>query len=137
MVQVEKCDVKNKKELEMRERHWLETLGAGLNKYIPTRTYDEWREENKEQISEHKKKYYEENRDKILEYQKGYREVNKDKLSERDKKYYEENRDKILEDQSKKITCDCGSEISKQCLSRHLKTIKHKAWQDLFNFINS
>ena len=44
----------------------------------------------KQQIS---KQYYEQNKDRILEYQNEYREQNKDKI----KQYYEENKDKFKE----------------------------------------
>jgi hypothetical protein len=42
------------------------------------------------------KKYYEENRDVLLEYNKQYREDNRDSILESKRQYYEENRDAIL-----------------------------------------
>ena len=42
-----------------------------------------------------KKKYYVDNKDKILERQKRYREVNRDKVNAQKLKYYEANKDKI------------------------------------------
>ena len=79
----------------------------------------EYREENKEQISEQKKQYYEQNKDKIREYyeqnkdkireyyeqnkdkireyQREYQEQNKDKISEQKKQYYEQNKQQIRE----------------------------------------
>ena len=56
-----------------------------------------YREQNKDKIKQNKKKYYEQNRDKIDEKNKLYREQNKDKIKQNHKKYYEQNKDKIDE----------------------------------------
>lgn len=47
-----------------------------------------------------RKKFYQENRDKFLEYKKQHRKGNRDKILEGHKQYYQENRDKILEYQN-------------------------------------
>lgn len=101
---------------------------------------------NKEKISERRKEYYINNKDKIVEYKKQYRQNNRDKLLEKNKQYYqdnrekiaekqkqnyENNRDKILEKRKEKITCECGSIVFKNNLSRHKKSKKH------INFINN
>ena len=52
-------------------------------------------EENREKISARKKKYYEENREKILAGVKKYNEENREKVSAGVKKYNEENREKV------------------------------------------
>lgn len=41
------------------------------------------------------------------------------------KKYYEKNKEYIIEYRSQKITCECGCEITKWNLSRHIKSQKH------------
>ena len=87
MVQVEAYNATTKRDLETRERHWLETLGATLNKLVPTRTQQEWREENKEKKKETDKKWREENKDKEKERHKKWREENKDTEKERHKKW--------------------------------------------------
>ena len=46
-----------------------------------------YRENNKDKIKEYKKEYYENNKDKIKESRKEYRENNKDKIRERIKEY--------------------------------------------------
>ena len=52
---------------------------------------------------EYRKKYYQENNDKIKEYRKEYSQKyyqeNKDRICERQKKYYQDNKDKICEQQ--------------------------------------
>ena len=54
-------------------------------------------EENREKLLECYKHYYEENREKILEHKKRYYEANLEQVLERSKRYYEENREQVLE----------------------------------------
>ena len=100
MIQIEEYKFNTRNELNSRERHWIESLHSTLNKNIPTRTNQEWRDINKDYIKDlnknyhesHKdeaKNYYENNKDKI----KNYRDINKDKI----KNYYENNKNKIKE----------------------------------------
>lgn len=51
---------------------------------------------------EQKQSYYQENREKRLEYDKAYREEKKEKLKEYRKQYYKKNREKILQRQKEK-----------------------------------
>jgi hypothetical protein len=112
MVQIEPYSCNSKKELETKERYWIETLKSKLNCFIPTRTYAEYYNDNKEKILEKNKQYNIDNRDKLVEYQKEYRIYNKDKakqyridnrdkLAENIKQYNIDNRDKIVEYQKK------------------------------------
>ncbi len=64
MILVENYNATNKRHLESRERYWLETLKATLNKQVPTRTRKQYREKNKESI----KQYRDEHKDKNQEY---------------------------------------------------------------------
>ena len=73
--------------LHARERYWIETLHAELNKNIPTRTRNEYREANKELIAERTKKYEELNKDNIKKYQAKYRELNQAKIIIKNEKY--------------------------------------------------
>lgn len=57
------------------------------NKYYQT---------NKDKILEDRKEYYEDNKEEILEYKKIYREENKEKLVKWRKEHYQENREEIL-----------------------------------------
>lgn len=136
MIQIEQFNAINKRELESRERYWIETLKSTLNKIIPTRTGKEYYQENKDEIkiykTEHKdeisekgKEYYKENKDKIKEKVKEYREVHKDEISERGKKYREVHKDKIKAHKSKKCICECGIEYTNSHYQRHCKTKKH------------
>jgi len=91
------CD--NKIELETRERWWIEN-NVCVNKVIPTQT---------------KSEYYETNKEKKLEYQKQYQKDN-----------YETRRASIKTWQEEKIICECGKEIQRQSLYRHINSKKHQ-----------
>jgi len=69
----------------------------------------------KEIISKKSNKYYEANRDKVIE---------------RSKEYYKANKDMIREREREKIKCECGSIIMRNSKSRHVKSEKH------INYIN-
>jgi hypothetical protein len=108
-IEIETNEYDNK-DSAFRERYWIEELKATLNSDIPTRTDKEYYENNKKIINEKSKEYYEKNA-----------EIIKNKV----KNYYEKNKDKINEKNKEKITCECGCEIVKNHLSRHMKTQKH------------
>lgn len=78
-----------------------------LNKYVAGRTQKEYREENKQVISKKDKERYEDNKEAVLKKRKEWYQANKAKYSQ-------------------KITCECGSVVSKYCLSRHKKSEKHQ-----------
>jgi hypothetical protein len=81
----------------------------------------------------YQKKYYEENKKKILEYQKNYyNEENKEykkqyseKNKEKNKKYREENKETLTKKQKEKVKCVCGCLVSKRNISTHKKSNKH------------
>ena len=84
-----------------------------LNKKVPGRTE-----------SEYQKVWYQDNKDKIREYN----QVNKDKISEYQIEYREQNRDKIREKQNEKIECPCGINYTLQNKLRHFRTNTHKIY---------
>lgn len=174
----------SKEELEAKEAGYIRNNDC-VNKMIPQRTPEQYREDNKEKIKDYRdnnkeqqKQYYEDNQDKIKEYLKQYYEENKEDIIEKSKEYYENNKEKVLKrvkeytekykekiskrkkeyreknkDKSKeyyennkdelknkrqeKISCDCGAEITKGCITRHCKTLKHQFYENIRNFILS
>ena len=54
-------------------------------------------EQNKDQILEYQQEYYKQNKDQIMEQQKQYQERNKEQILEQKKQYYEQNKEQILE----------------------------------------
>lgn len=129
MIQIEEVNVNNKRELDTRERYWIETLKAELNIVIPTQTDNEWREKNKESLTEKgkikNKEYYEKNKEIVLEKHKIYRENNREMLAEKSKQNHEKS--KII-----KIKCECGSTINKHSIYSHIKSKKHLIFIDQF-----
>jgi hypothetical protein len=141
-------------ELKARERYWIETLKPSLNKIIPLRTIQEWREQNKdklkekqkeyreqnkeriaqkkkeyfeknkEQLTQYLKEYYKQNKEQLAQKKKEYREQNKTQITQYKNKYYEQNKEKL----SEKIKCECGCEIRRASLSEHKRTKKHQKW---------
>jgi hypothetical protein len=140
MFQLVEKSVENKREKETLEREWIEKLKPQLNSYIPTRNGKEYRDDNKEKISEKGKKYYENNKELIIEKTKEYREKNKEQISEKDKirsKIYRETNKEKLNEKSKewrekrseknkeKFNCDCGGKYTHQGKSTHFKRKIH------------
>lgn len=56
-------------------------------------------QENREKLLIQKHDWYKQNQEKVKQYNKGYYEENKDKFKEHSKKYYRENREKVLKRQ--------------------------------------
>jgi len=75
------------------------------------------------------RRYVEKNREKIAERMKTYRENHHEKILEQNRAYKQSNREKIQEQgksyQSKRITCECGCDLVRHDLSKHLRTLKH------------
>jgi len=117
MIAIEKYSCNDKKELEIKERYYIDLLRPTLNKHIPTRTVKEWYDYNKEKIKEQRKEYQQNNKEKIKEQKKEYRDNNKEKINEKAKEKYQNNKEKVI--------CDhCGCDIRKHYLKQHQKTKK-------------
>lgn len=153
MIEIEKYPCNDLNEACSRERYWIETMNATLNKQVPGRTQMEYyeqkkeaillmckkyREDNKEKLSEYFKTYNRLNREKRATYRKEYAKIYKDKLTDYKKKYREDNRQNIaqykkeyytlnkdrLERRVYCHTCDCYSSIMH--LKRHELSQKHQ-----------
>lgn len=93
---VENYNCENRNELELRERYYIELLKPDLNTQLPTRTKNEWRNQNKNKVLEMKNKYYNNNKEKVNEWRKA------------------------------KIQCCCGSNISNSNKALHERSLKHQ-----------
>lgn len=107
LIEIFPCNSKD--ELTKKEAHHIRLLNC-VNKIIPNRTNEEYRQDNRDTIAEYQKEYYEANRDTIEEYRK---------------EYYEANRNTIAEKGKVKYTCACGSTLRRVDKKRHEKTLKH------------
>ena len=136
---LEEVNCENKNELLLTERYFIETLKSSLNVEIPSRTKEEYKQQNKENKKQLDKKYREKNKDKIKQYridnrdkireqQKQNRLENIEKYREIDKKNYEKNREKRLE----KVSCDiCSCIVNREYLIKHKRSLKCMKFQKL------
>ena len=76
-------------------------------------------------------KYYNENREDILEQKKQYYKQNKTQIIENKKRYYTFYRDEILQRNNRKVKCDCNSSVSYSNLKRHFKSMKHQTYLNI------
>ena len=139
IIMLEEYSCENKKQLEKRERYYIELLKSNLNVELPSRTKEEYKQQNKENKKQLDKKYREKNKDKIKQYridnrdkireqQKQNRLENIEKYREIDKKNYEKNREKRLE----KVSCDiCSCIVNREYLIKHKRSLKCMKFQKL------
>ena len=122
----------NKEELLAREGQCIRENEC-VNKRIAGRTgkqyyddnrdrYLQYREEHRETQKEYDKDRYERKKDEIKERQKQYRKDNLEYVREQEKKRYYENRQDKLQ---ATYTCECGQTIKHRSKWSHQKTLKH------------
>lgn len=131
------CD--NKEQLHRRERWFIENCDC-INKVIPLRTQQEYREQNKElrveydkiyrqtnleRIKENKKEYYEKNKTEINKKMVEYGQKHKEDKKLYDKKYNHINKEKITAYKKEKVICECGCVTARSNLSTHKLSAKH------------
>ena len=102
---VETYPCNSKDELNMRERFYIENNDC-VNKLIPIRTEEEKKLYEKEYNAKHHPEYYEQNKTKLLEYNKNYREENKDKIREIQKQYRNKEEAKVRHREANKRYCE-------------------------------
>jgi len=103
LVPVEEYPCENVNQASIRERYWVETLQASLNKQIPSRSNQEFG-----------KIYYQNNKEKINEKNMKNHRINKEKLTE-------------------KFICDCGGCYTFRDKAKHFKTKKHQEYLSTIN----
>lgn len=118
LIPIEKYPCNDVMEASIREKYWFNELRATLNNQHPSRTKKEYREENKETISEKGKEYHNKHEEIINEKRREYYENNK----ERKQEYYQNNKEK----KSQKNNCDCGGCYTNEHKNKHLGTKKHQ-----------
>jgi len=123
------CD--SKLELEIREDFWMNTLQSTLNckraglDQSKKEYLKEYREANKEYLSEKHKEWREKNKEQIAEQKKQYCEKNKEQIAKRKKEYYEKNKEQIWLKRKEKYTCVCGKIYTHNNKSRHYNSEFH------------
>ena len=142
LIEIFPCNSKD--ELHSREAFYIRSMTC-VNKYIPDRTDEEYREGRKDIKKEYDTKYRELNSERkkawdkhyrethtdiIKERKMNYREENKEKIKETKRQYYIAHKDLIQENNAKMMTCECGASCKKNGMSKHLRTTKHITYID-------
>tara|TARA_R110000764_G_C10854633_1_gene365796 strand:- start:33 stop:611 length:579 start_codon:yes stop_codon:yes gene_type:complete len=116
------------KDLRKKELEYIEKTDC-VNIVHPTISKPEsdrrYYKDNKEKILQERKDYNEKNKEKILQNKKDYRKENKEKISQQNKDYNEKNKEKIKERKSKVIECECGVSYTFGHKARHFNSARH------------
>lgn len=110
----------SKEELNAREGFYIRNNEC-VNKNIPGQTLIEWRESNKDILSEKQRQKYNKNKEIILQQKKEYRSKHKEEISIRKRAVYTKNKVKVI--------CECGGTYCHaSSKAQHFKTKKHIAF---------
>jgi hypothetical protein len=90
MIQIEEYPCANGNEAKARARYWIESdfIYAKLNVKVPLRTREEYRKDNKEEITTYNKKYNEDHKDALKEKRRQNREKNRDEINRKKREAY-------------------------------------------------
>ena len=113
---IEDYSCNNKKEIEAREGHYIETTNC-VNKTQLGRTKEQWFSDNRDYVLQLKKDNYQKHKDG-----EEFKQYNQQKS----KQYFAENKDEVNERRKAKIECPiCSSIVRKDGLNTHQKSKKH------------
>ncbi len=112
MVIIEKYPCNNKEEACKQERFWFEELNADLNVKYPYRSIEEVKKQRSEYFKEYYQKYYELNKESLIEHNKLYQQT-----------------ESVKSRRNSKFTCEvCGGKYSRKHKAQHEKTKKSFAF---------
>ena len=102
-----------------------------------------WYQNNKKRKNELGAAYYQNNKKRMKEYSAAWNQNNKERMKELNSAWHQKNKVSVNERKaayraipenkeriSERITCECGSEVRRDSLSRHKKSKKHKLFMD-------
>ncbi len=142
IILIENYIATTKDDLLSREKYFIQSL-ACLNKYIPGRTLEEYKRENKDILNEkerqrnstierinYMKERYETNKEEKLEQARIRYQEKKDEIKEKVKKHREnlteEKKKEQYLKQREKIACVCGCYTARSDMAKHMKSKKHE-----------
>ena len=127
LIETSKCD--NGLQARQRERYFIETLGASLNKTIPFLSVEEKKERDhlryKENIDRHNELMRDVNKRLRQEFPERYKEYDRQK--------WINNKEKIQAHQKEIIKCECGVNFQRTSKARHEKSKKHQQYLQSLN----
>lgn len=135
---INEVEFTSRQELFKIEGEYIRTMNC-VNKHIPCRTPQEWKQDNTEHISIVRKQHYENNKEHNKKISKIYADNHKeerkqnhiDHKEERNKRSnqrYQDNKVIFREQQKQKYTCECGAICSISSKYYHNKTKKHQSF---------
>ena len=118
---IENYPCASKKELEARERYWLEQTPNAVNKNIPTQTWQERHEKNKEHNAKMHKAWQEANKEQESLKQKNRRlALTEEERKQKDKNDYEKTKEVRSARKKERVICpECQCEFSRHSLTKH------------------
>lgn len=126
IVLVANVSCNSKEELEAVEAKYIRENEC-VNKKIPQRTSQQYRQDTRDIKRQNDKQYYQDNANNIKQYQKQYYKDNKEYVNRRNREYSRRNKEKIRQHNGKKISCDyCNITFSLSRKARHIRTANHK-----------
>ena len=132
IVLVEDFSCSSKRELEERERYWIQTLDC-VNKYIPTRTERQYYQDNRDARLEYQRQYQDDNKEDYLKYQKEYRDTHKQERADAMKEYREANAEELKQnkkeyyERTKDIDAEARKKRQAEAQQRHRDKKKAEA----------
>ena len=128
------CD--NKKELHEREKHYIKNNEC-VNKFIPSRSIQEYKEDNRDNILKRKKQYRNSHKEEIKTYQDKYNMVyfykNRIRINQHQNEYYHLNKKSINAKNGQICICACGGKTTFGHKSRHYKSTRHTQHETKIN----
>ncbi len=147
----------SKEERNTLECNYIINTPNTVNRNLPGRTPEQYRQDNKDLIDEYQRQYRQENKDYFQQYRQEnkdyyqqYRQDNKEELKERHRQYRQENKDyyqqyrqdnkdyfrqyrqdnkeELNRKAKEKHNCPCGGKYTKKHKSIHEKTQKHQTY---------
>lgn len=120
---------KNKDKLREYTRKWYKSMCAEMKVKYRERA-KKWYALNKDRIKELQTRYYLENKEACKSRQIGYYQMHKETHKANVQKYYQTNRETLLARAKAKVQCECGSEYQRAGKTNHLRTKKHRQWEE-------
>jgi len=109
-------EILDKLELRKREQHFIDDLHPTLNCVRAYRTDEELKEQNRITL----KKYYQNNKEKIIKNVKKYVEENREEVLKKQREKYHKNKHNLIQHK-----CECGGTYIAH-KARHFKTKQHQ-----------
>jgi hypothetical protein len=120
MVEIERYNAVDKRDLLKRERYWIELMKPSMNGNIPGRTMVEYRQDNKVERNLYNKQHYQDHKQDLSIKKKQYYIDNKQAVLAQKKQYHQDKKDVRI--------CGCGGSYNHgdtHKRNRHYKSMRH------------